>query len=326
MPTRNRTSTRRVSGGSGNGPVVKRNMLMTIKSSGGVTRAVNGVNAPEPSTLRACHNNVALSEVKLPRRPPPSKDLRDALKEARRELLGIPPESDDDESVTENSEDASPRVRRMTVLPVPRTLVGTSDGADTRRTGSVINGPTPPALLATWRSVATSPPVPKYTVLSRKTPAFTGTPADVAASFPAPRTWRLPVATLSRQSSNASSLSDSSISNVSSSPSSNARRDASTSNDISAWSRDSTMFRYTHANPPPTCPHCNVLFVTFACSPCGHADSCFACAFLLFSSFVTRSLIRSSFFFMNIYTQVLTYRAGVPCAVRIQNLEHVLQP
>jgi hypothetical protein len=39
------------------------------------------------------------------------------------------------------------------------------------------------------------------------------------------------------------------------------------------------MFYYTHANPPPTCPHCKVLLVTFACAPCGHADSCFACAF-----------------------------------------------
>jgi len=263
MPTKNRPSSRR---GGGSGSASRRSVLVTIKSSGGVTRAVNGVNAPEPSTLRTCYNNVALSEVNLPRRPPPSKDLIDALNEARRELMGIPPsDDDDDDSVAENSEDASPQVRRMTILPIPRTVVGARIGPAP---------PAPPVPLTTWRSVATSPPAPKYTVLLRKSSPLPGKALEVFSSTPTQRAWRWPPASLSRESSNASSSSDSIVSNVP-----YAHEDTYIANDISAWPRDPKMFYYTHANPPPTCPHCKVLLVTFACAPCGHADSCFACAF-----------------------------------------------
>jgi hypothetical protein len=47
--------------------------LVLIRSSGGVTRAVNGDVAPEPSTLRAPSNAPALSEVRIMRRPPPKQ-------------------------------------------------------------------------------------------------------------------------------------------------------------------------------------------------------------------------------------------------------------
>jgi hypothetical protein len=38
------------------------------------------------------------------------------------------------------------------------------------------------------------------------------------------------------------------------------------------------MFFFTERNPPPTCRHCNVFFVTFASVACRHVDACFACA------------------------------------------------
>ena len=178
--------------------------LVLIRSSGGVTRAVNGDVPPEPSTLRVASDSLSLSEVRIMRRPPPKQALLDAVKEARREIFSTVKSGDANALAAFAYDDASP--------PTP--------------------SPSPP------------PPSPPPPLSPRAIPCRV---------VPAPRTAHATAwgeACTLQQAQNAS-----------------------------LPRKAETMYVFTERDLPPTCRHCNVLFVTFASVDCGHADACFACAF-----------------------------------------------
>lgn len=93
--------------------------MVTIRSSGGVTRAVNGDVAPEPSTLREGSKSMPLSEVRIMRRPPPKQELLDAVKEARREIFAAIKSGDFNSIAPCADDDASPRTQSPQPSPPP---------------------------------------------------------------------------------------------------------------------------------------------------------------------------------------------------------------
>lgn len=95
--------------------------LVLIRSSGGVTRAVNGDVAPEPSTLRMPTDSMSLSEVFIMRRPPPNQELLDAVREARREIFSTNKSGDVNALASYAEEDASPRPPSPQPSPPPPT-------------------------------------------------------------------------------------------------------------------------------------------------------------------------------------------------------------
>jgi hypothetical protein len=120
----------------------KKKRTVTIKSSGGLTRAVNGDVAPEPSRLKADHGP-ADGAYQVARQPPPPSSILAALNEARGLIRKAVP--------------------RAASVPLPRA------------TKPVDPAPPPPTPAVRPRETTFQPPPPK----KRFGPFVSGTEVDV---------------------------------------------------------------------------------------------------------------------------------------------------